>query len=218
MRSFVLLFIVFSVTIAAYAQVTITPLPVPPLPIPLPPVFSGYSSSVVDHIGNVLIFDNSYPLLLSGVGGAPVTPSPTKTHVTVISSDGQTQNRYDYDGSMQILGVGDKAVYAFVNTFVPTMASPIGRTISRRLVALHVVAGTLPATLPSIDLSGNEDVKLSAGSAIDGTDTIATIQSLFPPFVAGPTAPANTIHTVRLFTCDGTSFAPNLKNPISTMP
>jgi len=219
MRSFVLLFIVFSVTSAAYAQVATPPVPVPPLPIPLPPIFSGYSSSVIDHGGNVLIFDNSYSLVFGGLAGSPMPPPPAKTHVTVISSDGKTQNRYDYDGPMQVLGVGDNAVYAFVNTTVPSMASPIGITFMRHLVALHVLAGTLPATLPSMDLSINEDVKLSAGTGAAGADTIATIQSLFPPvLVASPTTVSTAIHTVRLFTCDGTSFVPNLNNPISTKP
>ena len=120
---------------------------------------------------------------------------------------------------MQILGVGDNAVYAFVNGFVPSMTAPIGSTITRRLVALRVVAGTLPATLPSIELSGNEDVKLSAGSGAFGTDTIATIQSIFPPIAVGTLSPiSKTSHTVRLFTCNGTSFVTNPTNPISTAP
>src|SRR5262249_26306918 len=130
----------------------------------------------------------------------------------------KTQSR-DYDGSMQILGVGVKAVYAFVNGFVPSMTAPIGSTITRRLVALKVDASGLPATLPSIDLSGSEDVKLSAGSATAGTDTIATIQSIFPPIALGTVSPiSKSNHTVRLFTCDGTLFVPNPGNPISTAP
>jgi hypothetical protein len=217
MRSFVLLFLVFSVTSAAYAQVQTQAGIVSPLPIPLPPIFSGYSNSVIDGTGNLLIFDFNYPLLIGGVAG-PATTTTAKTHITVISSDGLTRNQYDYDGSMQILGVGDKAVYAFQTIFVPITAAPIGSTITRRLVALHVLAGTLPATLPSIDLVGNEDVKLSAGSGAGGVDTIATIQSVFPP-VAVVVAPISTaLHTVRLFTCDGTSFGPNPKNPVSSMP
>jgi hypothetical protein len=204
MRSFVLLFIVFSITSAAYAQVPTgagTALPLPPMP--LPPIFSGFSNSVIDHAGNLLMFDNAYPVLVA------TSLSPAKTHVTVISSDGKTQNRYDYDGSMQILGVGDNAVYAFVSGFVPSMTAAIGSTITRRLVALRVIAGTLPATLPSIDLIGNEDVKLSAGSGANGTDTIATIQSIFPPIAVATVSPISTNnHSVRLLTCDGTSFIP----------
>src|SRR5215471_6556701 len=109
MRRFVLIFLVFSVTSAAYPQTpTGAGTVVSPLPIPLPPIFSGFSNSVIDHTGNVLIFDSSYPLLITGT--LTRTTTPAKTHVTVISSDGLTRNGYDYDGSMQILGVGDKAV------------------------------------------------------------------------------------------------------------
>src|SRR5262249_16315594 len=109
-------------------------------------------------------------------------------------------------------------VYAFLTAFVPSTTSPVTSTITRRLVALHVIAGTLPATLPSIDLVGNEDVKLSAGSGAAGSDALATIQSVFPP-VAGVGSPISTgLHSVRLFTWEGTSFVPNLKNPISTAP
>jgi hypothetical protein len=215
MRSIVLLSIVLLMTSAAHAQTPAGVGTVLPVPIPLPPIFSGFSNSVIDHTGNVLIFDNGYPVLLAA------SLSPAKTHVTVISADGKTQNRYDYDGSMQILGVGDKAVYAFVNGFVPSMTAPIGSTITRRLVALKVDAsGGLPATLPSIELSGNEDVKLSAGSGAAGTDTIATIQSIFPPIPLGTVSPiSRSNHTVRLFTYDGgTLFVPNPGNPISTTP
>jgi len=214
MRSTVLLSIVLLMTSAAYAQTPTGIGTALPVPIPLPPVFSGFSNSVIDHSGNVLIFDNAYPVLVA------TSLSPAKTHVTVISSDGKTKGRYDYDGSMQILGVGDNAVYAFVNGFVPSMTAPIGSTITRRLVALRVIAGSLPATLPSlpsIELSGNEDVKLSAGSGAAGMDTIATIQSIFLPVVVGTVSPISTTnHTVRLFTCDGTSFVQNPGNPIST--
>jgi hypothetical protein len=216
MRSLVLLLIVVSVTSAAFAQVTTTPITPTPMPQPLPPIFTGYTSSVMDHSGNVLIFDNSYPILLSGVGGAATTLPTVKTHVTVISPDGTMKNRFDYDGSMQVLGVGNNAVYAFVNSFVPATVSPIGGTFTRRLVALHVDGATLPATLPSISLSGNEDVKISVGAAVGAPDVIATVQSLFPPFalVTGPVSV--TMHKVQLFTCDGRSFVPNPNNPIST--
>jgi hypothetical protein len=209
MRSLVLLLIVVSMTGAAYAQVATTPnMPTPiRLPLPLPPIFTGYTASVIDHSGNVLIFDNSYPLLLSGVGGAATTLPTVMTHVTVISSDGNMNKQFQYDGSMQILGVGNNAVYAFVNSFVPATASPIGGTITRRLVALQFLAGTLPASLPSIDVSGNEDVKLSAGTGAGGSDVFATVQSLFPPVPLGTAPISVTMHTVQLFTFDGLSFS-----------
>src|SRR5215510_7981350 len=106
MRRFVLLLLVFSVTSAAYPQTPTGGVTVSPLPIPLPPIFSGFSNSVIDHTGNVLIFDSSYPFLISGTVARTTTPA--KTHVTVISSDGLTRNGYDYNGSMQILGVATK--------------------------------------------------------------------------------------------------------------
>jgi hypothetical protein len=87
MRSFVLLFIVFSVTSAAYAQVPTgagTALPVPPMP--LPPIFSGFSNSVIDHTGNLLMFDNAYPVLVATSLSPAKTMSrsspPTEKHKT----------------------------------------------------------------------------------------------------------------------------------------
>jgi hypothetical protein len=212
MHRLALFFLVFWIASAAFGQVPtsggmIVPLPLPPVPLP---IFSGFSSSVVDSSGNVLIFDNSF-----AVPTGVMTPTfSSKTHITVISSDGKTVNGYDYSGAFQIVGVGHNAVYALVNTFGTATTSQIP-TINRQLFALRVVAGTLPASLPSLDAPMNEDVKLSPGTGIDGTDTIAFVSHVLPLMMnASPIA--TSVHQVLLFTCDGAKFFPNPNNPILT--
>ena len=199
MRSLALFFVVFSFAGALFGQVA----------VPLPPVFSGLSSSVVDSNGNLLIFDNSFAVPL----GVMATTFSSKTHVTVVGPDGKTTNGTDYSGAFQILGVGRDAVYALVSTFGTVTMSPIP-AFSRQVVALHVVAGTLPASLPSIDVPMNDDVKLSPGTAAGGADMIALVSNALPTLTATPVAGFS--HQVLLFTCDCTKFFPNSNNPIMT--
>jgi|SRR5579883_1638867 len=206
MRRLALFLIVFSLASAAHGQVASTgTIAVPvPQPIPLPPIFAGFSNSVLDQSGNVLIFDSSFSLL-------------TKTHVTVISSDGLSENSYDYDGSFQIIGTGRNAAYAVVSTFSTSSSTmPQRVSVSRHLVALRVVAGTLPSTLPSVDVPTTDDVKLSAGSSDNVLDTIAMVSMSVTvvPLMASPVA--GHPHQVLLFTSDGLKFFPNSNNPITT--
>jgi hypothetical protein len=204
-------------TTAAYAQVSVGGGLVFPAPTanPVPPVFFPISNSVADHEGNVLILETSFGLLtplplsatvLSGLAG--------KTHIAVLSSDGKTKNGYDFDGLFQVVGVGLNAVYA-IQTSVPASSN----TAARHLVALQVIAGTLPATLPSVTAS--PDVKLTPGTGSGDPDRLALIDSVFVPApAAGGSTGTSPIfsfgHSIRLFTSDGTSFTANPNNPIST--
>src|SRR5271169_3862358 len=101
MRRLVLFFVVFSIASAAFAQVSggstvvVPPIAVAP-PIPLPPISFGFSNSVVDQSGNVLISDESfYGVLAGGISSSVVAP---QTHVAVVSSDGKTVSGYSYSG------------------------------------------------------------------------------------------------------------------------
>jgi hypothetical protein len=169
----------------------------------------------MDHDGNLLILEPSVsvPVLSTAAGGLVTSPS-SKTHIVVVSSDGKTKNGYDFKGSFQIVGVGQNAVYAIM-----TLLSTNPLSITRNLVALRVVAGTLPATLPSV--SAGADIKLSPGTTPGDVDRIAVIDTKFLP-VLSPAAdpylsgPASLAHTILLFTSDGTTFVANMNNPIST--
>lgn len=217
MRRLMLFFIVLFMASSVYAQSTAptTAGIVVSSPIALPPVPVTYVStnSIVDAGGNVLIFDN----VLSGIFGATAASLSTAlpTRVNVISSDGRTANAFSFSGSFQILGVGHDAVYAIVDSL--TAGTNVSLVISRKLVALSVVAGTLPATLPSITLTSNQDVKLSAGAGPGNTDVIAVISGtafLTPSSLLASGNPSP--HVISLYTSDGTTFTANPNNPIST--
>jgi hypothetical protein len=176
----------------------------------------GFSNSVVDQSGNVLIFDEAFPGLTLGT---------TQTHLLVVSADGKTVTGNSYPGTFQILGVGQNGVYALVNSF--TFATTSGGTtatpvFARQLVVLHVVAGTLPATLPSITVGSNQEAKLSLAVGASLPDTIALVSGntfILPPILlgGGTTSPvASTPHMVWLYTRDGLKFTPNANNSIST--
>ena len=210
MRRLTLLFIVISTAVAGYGQ-GVGGIVLPPIAVPPVSVNFDNTNSVIDQNGNTLIFDSVFTGILP-VSSASSTPVPT--HVTVISSDGKTVNGYSYPGSFQIVGVGHNAVYAIVGSVSATASQFVVR---RTLVALRVVAGTLPGTLPSIVVPMNDDVKLSAGTGAGDSDTIALISGASLVFLPSPvtTGPANNPHTVLLYTCDGATFTPNLNNPIT---
>lgn len=212
MRRWSALLVVFSMAGAAYAQGTAGGGAIALPPISVPPVSINFDStnSVIDQSGNVLIFDS----VLSGLCCSPALSTAAPTRVTVISSDGKTVNGYSYPGSFQILGVGHNAVYAIVGSVTSGTALPV--VVSRTLVALRVVAGTLPATLPSIAVPMNQDVKLSAGTGAGDSDTIAVISGGSLIALPGTTGTASIPHTVLLYTCDGATFTPNPNNPITT--
>jgi len=219
MKRFCLFFVLLSITSAAFGQVatgTVTP---------LPPIAFGFSNSVVDQSGNVLIFDESFPGLMGrGSTTAPSSLTP-QTHVIVVSPDGKTINGYTYPGTFQILGVGQNAVYALVNTFsmgTTTTGAPMP-LFTRQLVALHVMPLTwsLPTTLcapdlspagcvPSINVASNQEVRLSLAVGANmppPPDTIALVSGssmILPPLTASPMA--SMPHMVWRYTCDGLTF------------
>lgn len=209
MRRLTLLFILIAAASSGYAQVSAGGGAIVVPPIVVPPISINFDStnSVIDQSGNVLVFDS----VLTGL----CCSSTSSTHVAVVSSDGKTVNGFSYSGSFQILGVAHNAVYAIVSSVTSGTVSPV--VVSRKLVALRVVAGTLPATLPSIDIPVNMDVKLSAGTGAGDADTIALISGgSLAILVPAATGSAGTPHTVLLYTCDGTTFTSNPNNPITT--
>ena len=238
MRRIVLVFVLLQVAGTANAQVSV-PVPVPvPLPVALPsPVISTYSNSIIDQAGNVLIFDVSYAYTTSPeqprIQGVPAI----KTRITVITKNGDSKKGFDFEGSFQVVGVGRRAAYAIVSTYstnptplpVPApgttriaggVVTPFPISVNRQLVALNVIAGTLPSppsSLPAIASLGNAEVKLSTAGPDTDPDRIALIES---PFVAIPLVPTATgstpasLHTVRLFTFDSGSFTEITKERI----
>jgi hypothetical protein len=236
MRRLALVCTFLFVTTICHAQVIALP-PSVATPIPLtPPVYSTYSNAVFDQKGNLLVFESSYTYT-QVIGLVPTI----KTHVTVITGDGKTKKGFDFDGSFQILGVGRQAVYAIENSYAPiAMTLPVPPTITgggtgvvvatanagavanlipvrfsvkRRLVALNVVAGTLPATLPGVDLLGyGGDVKISAAGNDGAPDNLAIIDAPVPVPLAPPTgsgtttAPRSLSRSVTLYTFDGSTF------------
>src|SRR5215813_5890395 len=99
MRRLVVMLIVLSTGSVVYAQVagSVFPVPVPVSPVP---VF-GSSTSVIDHNGNLFVFDipYSYP--------TPMTGQPMiQTRVTVIAADGTVKPPVQYAGAFQVVGAG----------------------------------------------------------------------------------------------------------------
>jgi len=236
MRRLALVFAVLSMTGAAYGQLALPPI-----------AYTAPTTSVFDQNGNLMLFDVSYTYPTTANQSTAVRfPPVVKTHVTVITVATGLATSFTYDGTFQIAGVGGQAVYAFVSTYAPTtipappiaapggqgsivsvgggtvsgtvvVPVPIAFTVSRRLVALNFLAGTLPTTLPSTDPLGSADAKISKSAVDPGLDTIAVIDSAFlPPILtAGTTGSVSqTSHSVRLFTFDGKVFAPNKPTPI----
>ncbi len=223
----VLLLGLLLVTTAANAQVFPLPLTPPGIATTFAPTFTN---SVIDHNGNVMIFDPSQFYAPSPDQPRVMAfPSP-KTHLTVITADGQSKKAFDYDGSLQVIGVGRRAVYAVLATYSVSVSpapnpagSPTGGvatatagaiavSVTRKLVALNVVAGTLPSTLPSLSSIGGADVKVSPVGDDGAPDSIALIDSVssIGPVVSSIFSPA---HAVRLFTFDGAKFS-DPKDPI----
>ena len=93
MRGVILLFVAMSTGIMGYAQiggVVVTPVP----PVAVLPSY-GYSTSAIDHNGNVLVFDMIYsypvPIPAPTPGQSPIPQPPTvKTRVTVVTGNEAT--------------------------------------------------------------------------------------------------------------------------------
>ena len=199
---------------------------------------STVTNSVIDHNGNLLMFEVSYTYQTTANQTTPVrVPPVVKTHVTVIAPTAvNPKTSFDYAGALQIVGVGGQAVYAIDSSYIstlPPIAAPGGTggvsagggtTIvptpivsfipgNFRLVALNVVAGSLLATLPSVNVLVGADVKISAGAGT-APDTVAVINLGCSPATANaPTTGAS--HSVQFFTFDDvTLFKPINATPI----
>src|SRR5262249_52667543 len=112
-------------------------------------------------------------------------PTPAKTRVTVITTDGTAMPPVEYDGAFQVVGAGWYAVYTIMNAYVAgqTAVAP-----SRRLVAFNVVAGVPLSPLPAIDVPLRAEVQLSAARDSSGSDIISFVDPLSGPLILAPTA------------------------------
>ena len=186
----------------AHAQITGT---IPPVPIPLPPVsFFGSSTSVLDHNGNLLVFDVQYSLPTT----MPAQPA-IQTRITVIAADGTAKPPVQYPGVFQVIGGGWYAVYATINGYVagPTAVAP-----TRRLVAFNVVAGVPLSPLPYIDTPLRAEIKLSPARDNTASDIISFVDPPSDPRILVPTAGTPTAPITRRFAqivkyAGGTNFA-----------
>jgi hypothetical protein len=209
MRGFVLMLIVLSTWSVAYAQL---PAPVPlPVPIPLPPVFFSSSSSVIDHNGNLLVFDIKYTYP-TAMRGQPVV----QTHVTVIAADGTVKPPVQYEGAVQVIGAGWYAVYAAINSYT---AGPTNIALTRRLLAFNVVAGVPLSPLPAVDAPLRAEIKLSAARDNTGPDIISFVDPMTDPRILVPTAGTPTAPTTRRFAqivkyAGGADFAVGTQIPL----
>ena len=184
MRRLIVMLIVLCMASVVYAQVRGgVPAPFPGVaPVP----FYGPSTSVIDRNGNLLVFDAlySYP---TPMPAQPVIlqPTPAKTRVTVITTDGTAKPPVEYDGAFQVVGAGWYAVYAIVNAYV---AGPTAVPPTRRLLAFNVVAGVPLSPLPAIDVPLRAEVQLSAARDSSGSDLISFVDPLSDPLILAPTA------------------------------
>jgi len=176
------------------------------------PVFYGFSNSVIDHNGRLLIFDASYfypPTLTTEA--IPVRFPPTvRTRVTVIENDASNKRDAQYDGTFQVIGVGRYAVYAIITNYA-VAATPVQAptSMTRQLVAL----GLSFPTLPSVDVPLQTDAKVSAVGDDGELDTITFVDNVVRPLAdvsTGTVLPVPPIptepRTVQMFRSDGKSF------------
>ena len=224
MRWSTVVFLVFVTAGTAVAQVNDTAgTVVSRIPVVMPPIAPipyGFSNSVIDHKGRLLIFDVTYeyPTLAPGQAVPFRFPPTVKTRVTIIENDGTTKHDSTYSGTFQVVGTGRYAVYAIVTDYGvsgTSMQAPI--MITRRLVAL----GLPFPTLPSIDVSTQAQVKVSAVGDDGAPDMIATVDSAPVPVMLPPTgimAPMPSIpgqpRMLQMFQFDGTSFKPVTPTPV----
>jgi hypothetical protein len=179
------------------------------------PVSYGFSNSVIDHNGRVMVLDASYlypPLLDVQPLAIPIRFPPTvRTHVTVIESDASRKQDAQFEGTFQVVGVGRYAVYAIITNYVVTATPAVQAPTSftRQLVAI----GPAFPTLPSIDVPVQTDVKISAVGDDSAPDTIVFVPVRITPLVAvstGAVLPVPPIpaqpRAVQMYRSDGKSF------------
>jgi len=224
MRSFYACLILFVAANTAAAQVHDPGPVVEAIPAAIPtiaPIPYGFSNSVIDHSGRVWILDVTYEYPLPLANG--IRPSPTRTtRVTVIESDAKTKRTAQFNGTIQLVGVGRYAVYAVITDYptLTTSAQPAQPAqpwlTTRSLVAL----GPLFPSLPSEAVPLQAEVKVSAVGDDVAPDTIAFVDTTAFPFILGPTGVTPTVtiptrlRTVQMFQSDGKSFTRLTPSPI----
>ena len=197
-----------------------------PVRPPIAPIPYGLGNFVMDQKGRLLLFDVTYEYSSFTVGppsttvGAPtmIRPPTVKTRVTIVENDGSTKHDSTYNGSFQVVDAGRYAVYAIVTDYTPNATSTqVPAVITRRLVAL----GPSFPSLPSIDISAQAQVKVSAVGDDGAPDMVAVMDTpavpvLFPP--AGTMGPVPSMpirpRTVQMFQSDGISFKPLTPTPL----
>ena len=190
MRRLVVMLVVLWIGSGSYSYAQ---LPSPaPVPIPLPPVsFFSSTTSVIDHNGNLLVFDIQYSY-------ATLMPVQTviQTSVTVITADGTVKPPVQYPGALQVVGAGWYGVYAALNAYT---VGPTPITPARRLVAFNVVAGVPLSPLPSVDAPLRAEIKLSPAKDNTASDIISFVDPSADPRILVPTAGTPTAPIARRF-------------------
>src|SRR5262249_59820103 len=104
MRRLVAMLIVLSTVRLAYAQISV------PIPAPIP--IYGWSSSALDHNGNLLVFDTMYsnPMPMA-------TQRVVQTRLTVITSHATVKQPVQYPVACQVIGTGWFPVYQIANAY-----------------------------------------------------------------------------------------------------
>ena len=209
MRLFAILFVILFAAITSAAQIASFPAQVASFPVAY-----GFSNSVIGHDGALWIFDATYqypPPTLMPAQAIPVRfPPIVTTHITMVDSKGNKLDAPPHSGTFYVAGVGRYAVYAIITDYVVnTMGTQTPVTYTRTLVAL---GPAFPATLPSIPVPMQADVKVSAVGDDGAPDEIVFIDREITPLMLGPVTQAATSvtptaqRTVQMIQSDGKSF------------
>ncbi len=219
-QAFVFLLLVLLGASIAHAQVagggTVMPMPIPPIgPVPV----YGPSMSIIDHNGNLLIFDVNYAYPTPPPGTPRIlTRIPTsKTRLTVVSHNGHKDAPKEFEGAIQVLGAGYYAVYVILSSYTINSASgstaAVTITTKRQLMAINVDSTTQPAPL---DAPIRADIRLSAAVDAQHLDTLSFVDPPSNPMILAPAGVTPTSPAIqrfaRLITCDGKAF--NSTEPI----
>lgn len=236
MRRVILLLLVLCSSSAAFSQVAGTIAPVPPVIMP----YYGPSISVVDHNGNLLVFDVTYSYTAPAANTTILRLVPaSKTRLTVIRSNGQPDKPVEFEGAFQVLGAGWYAVYAVSNTY--TLSSGGGGTSGGSVVgAIGGGSGVLNnagtmisfttrrkliaiSTDPTVHVPDplnvplRSEVKLTSSPDGLAPDTISFVDPQLNPLILAPTgqtaAPLN-LRYAQIITWDGKSPAFAKTDPV----
>lgn len=159
--------------------------------------FSQSGNAVLDNAGNLFVFDfgrSTTGVTITGLRHSFYAP---KTRVTV-QRPGTTGNvqTVEYDGALQVIGVGSSALYAIATTYT---VSGTTLTATRSLVAIKPVLPAGPA------LSGFASFNLASGvePRASLSDYISLLTLPERPSATSSTTTARTAQVVRF---NGTSF------------